>query len=110
MTYLNGQSEEPEPGGRARPHRQPDRQRIEYRSDDRKQENRAEVVEEGSVRHEVAGVEDDRREEVEEERVRLEGVAIDVGEEEDDPEQDAKDDQEAALGEDGRQLVVEMET
>ena len=109
VPYLYGQSEEPESGGRARPHRQPNRERVEYRSDDREEKDRSEVVEERAVRHEVTRVEDDWGQQVQEEGVRLERVALDVREEQDDPEQNAKDDQEAALGEDGRQLVVEVE-
>ena len=40
----------------------------------------------------------------------MEGVPIDVSKVEDEAQEDAEDDEEAALREDGRQLVVEVET
>ena len=105
--------ERPHPGERpdlrTPPDRHPDRERVVDRRDEGEEENRSEVVEEGAVRHEVARVEDDRRKEIEEEGRGVEGVALDVVHVQDHADDDAEDDQEAALGEDGRQPVVEVE-
>ena len=109
MQHLQLDGKQGEPHGRTPPHRQPDGDGVVDRSDDREEQDRTEVVEERPVGHEVAGVEDDWRKEVEEEGVGLKGVPIDVGEVEDEAQEDSEDDEEAALGEDGRQLVVEVE-
>ena len=73
----------------ATPDRHPNHDRVVDGRDEGKQQDRAQVVEERPIGHEVARVEDDRREKVEEEGLRVEGVALHLADVEDHAEDDA---------------------
>lgn len=80
------------------PEGEPEPERVEQGPDHSVQENRAQVVEEGPHRHEVAGVEDDRRKEDEEEGLDVQlVVVVGDGEVEDDSQRDSDDDQKTAF-------------
>lgn len=88
-----------------------DGESIEDGSDNSEQQNRAQVVEEQSVRHEVPGVENDRGKHVEEERVRREWRDVDAaGEEYQKTDDDTDGNQQARLREDLVQFGSHVET
>lgn len=84
---------------------------VEYRSDHRHQQDRANIVEEHPVGHKVPGIEDDRRQHIEEERVRRERGHVQVGGvPQQHPDDDTHHNQQAGLGEHFAQLGRHVET
>ena len=107
---LEGPDGREEAGQGTAPDRQPNHEGVVDGRDEGKQQDRAQVVEERPIGHEVARVEDDGREEVEEEGLCVEGVPLHLADVEDHAQDHAQDDEEAALGEDGRQAVVQVKS
>ena len=88
-----------------------DGQHVPDGADDGHEEDGAQVIEEETVGHEVTGVQNDGRQHEEKEEVRGQGGgSLARGQVQQESDQDADDDQETGLGEDGVELGSHVKT
>lgn len=92
------------------PEGETDEEGVQEGSQDRQEEDGADVVKEGTVGHEVAGVQDDGGQQEEEEGVGVQDGVGQVSGGQDGAQDDAQEDQEAGFGKHRGQLVVHVES